>query len=86
MLNLEAAVVAEKELNSKISKVKKEINPLNTKIRTVCIKARNEYTQRHLKLDFKNGQRELIVELEAAGSSITLPEIQSKQQALNFEY
>lgn len=76
LTKLDAAIAAETELGSKISKVKKAISTLNTKMKAVCIRERNQYTQRHLELDFKTGQGEFLEELEAGGNNVSYPEFQ----------
>ena len=66
---------AKKLLRDKISKGKKRIAALQDLMKVVCIGERNEYTQNHLKEDFRSGLLELEEELTqtADESSISSP-------------
>jgi GTP-binding protein EngB required for normal cell division len=83
LLDLNAAEAADKELNTKISTVKKTISALNTKMRGVCIKERNRYTSDHLEQDFRTGQGEFMEKLEAGKSNVSYPKSQGVYQTLN---
>lgn len=86
LTDLESEATAEKEVNDKVLKLIKAISALNTKMRKVCIGERNKYTQHHLEVEFKNGQGELVEEMEAAGGSVSLSELlQGDYQAFYFE-
>ncbi|KAF7855353.1 hypothetical protein EAF04_010096 [Stromatinia cepivora] len=53
------SVNAIKAMNKKLAGLRAELKSIRNAIKVACTQARNDYTQRHLKMDFENGLREL---------------------------